>query len=148
MLFVGNRTPCFTVYMPQSPDCTEHFMNCTVEKVMFLLCSDVVQCRLVAVWYCLGQYFESHHQGQSSPKVFCLDSLTIIHIISTQSSVKIIYDKSIPHKFCIYILTNKIYSKYACWSSGKSIIEGCNIFITHLCVTVITLRAVCEITEA
>ena len=42
-------------------------------------------------------------KGEAAQKVFFLDSLTIIYIISTWSSVKIIYDKYIPHKFCIYI---------------------------------------------
>jgi len=59
------------------------------------------------------------------------------------------YDKNIPHKFCIYIyiLTNEIYSNYARWSSGKSIIDSCNIFVTHFCVTVITLWGVHVINE-
>lgn len=88
-------------------------------------------------------------KGKAVQKVFCLDSLTIIYIyiISTWSSVKIMYDKNIPHKFCIYFSTNEIYSNYVRWSSGKSIIESCNILMTHFCVTVITLWGVRVITE-
>jgi hypothetical protein len=136
--------------MFQSPDYTEEqFMSCTMDKVRSLFCWDVVQCRLATGYWCVGTilWVPSSRAKQSKKYSVWTPWQLYIYIISTWSSVKIMYDKNIRHKFCIYFSTNEIYSNYVCWSSGKSIIESCNILMTHFCVTVITLWGVRVITE-
>lgn len=136
--------------MSQSSDYTEQFMSYTMDKVRSSFCWDVVQCRLVAGYWYVGTilWVPSSRAKQSKKYSVRTPWQLYIYIISTWSSVKIMYDKNILHKFCIYILTNEIYSNCARWSSGKSIIESCNILMTHLCVTVITLWGVNVLTES
>jgi len=135
--------------MSQSSDYTEEeFMSCAMDKVRSLFCCDVVQCRLVAGYRCVGTILWVPSARAKQPKKYSVWTPWQLHIYNFYLvKCKIMYDKSIPHKFCIYISTNEIYSNYARWSSDKSIIESCNILMTHFCVTVITLWGVCVITE-